>query len=90
VVLGLLERLRRKPLTDYERDVLRQEYARLARRLEQREGMLGTVRCSRCVYEEDPRAVRLLPEIRALRRTMQGIERRLGEVPDVRRSRRPA
>ncbi len=75
----------------YEREVLEREYVRIERKLQRTEKKLGTVHCSTCTKEENPRAKALMSKRRKLEKRQEEIERKIGGVPDqveARRSRR--
>ncbi len=91
----VLDRLKQlftgKQLTAYEREVLAREYDRVGQKLETKQRQLGGVQCVGCAKKEDPRANRLIAQIKALKKRQSEIEKELGgvpETPETRASRR--
>lgn len=72
----------------YEREVLEREYLRNEEKLERTKHKLGTVHCSTCTKEEDPRAKKLMSRRRKIEKRQAEIERKLGGVPDQVEARR--
>lgn len=72
----------------YEREVLEREYLRIEKKLQRTEKKLGTVHCSTCTKEENPRAKSLMSKRRQLQKRQSEIERKIGGVPDAVKARR--
>ncbi len=90
MVLEKLKRLVTSPpdLDPYEQQLLEKEHAKISRQVEQIEGRLDHVQCASCVKKEEPQANRLIAKKKALQKTLDDIEWKLGYVPESKSKRR--
>ncbi|MDX1610985.1 MAG: hypothetical protein R3185_01365 [Candidatus Thermoplasmatota archaeon] len=84
-MLGKLKRLiqGRPDLDAYEEKVLEQEHQKLQGQIQRIEARLDHVQCASCVKKEEPAANRLIAQKRALLKTMEDIEWKLGYTPEA-------
>lgn len=89
MVLEKLKRLITSPpeLDPYEEELLEKEHRRISREVERLEGRLDTVQCASCVNKEETHANRIIAQKRALRKTLDDIEWKLGYVPEAKSKR---
>lgn len=74
----------------YQRRTLEREYERNHAKIASLKRQLGGVKCSSCPKEEDPRARRIIDEVRRLEDRNEEIEAKLGGVPDSLEAQREA
>lgn len=92
MVLEKLKRLVTGPpdLDPYEEELLAKEHAKISRKIEQLDGRLDTVECASCVKKEETGANRVIAKKKALQKTLDDIEWKLGYVPESKSKRRRA
>lgn len=76
--LGLVEEAE-----GYEREALKREYRRLERKIQRRERELEETPTAKGKKKQNPKARRLLSEVRKLRKRQDEVEMRLGGKPDT-------
>lgn len=76
--LGLVEEAE-----GYEREALKREYRRLERKIQRRERELEETPTAKSKKKQNPKARRLLGEVRKLRKRQDEVETRLGGKPDT-------
>lgn len=83
-MLEKLKRLVTSPpdLDPYEERLLEKEHGKITRQIQQLDSRLDHVECASCVKKEDPKANRLIAQKRALGKTLDDIEWKLGYTPE--------
>lgn len=91
-MLEKLKRLVTSPpeLDPYEEELLAKEHAKISRKIEQLDSRLDHVECASCVKKEETSANRVIAKKKALQKTLDDIEWKLGYVPESKSKRRRA
>lgn len=76
--LGLVEEAE-----GYEREALKREYRRLERKIQRRERELEDTPTAKSKKKQNPKAKRLVEEVRKLRKRQSEVETRLGGAPET-------
>ncbi len=71
-----------KDLTAYEREVLERQHSRLSSKISDLEAKLAKVPAAKSKKQQNPQAVKLMSQIKKLKKERQGIEKDLGGAPD--------
>jgi predicted nuclease with TOPRIM domain len=67
----------------YEREALKREYRRLERKIQRRERELEETPTAKGKKKQNPKARRIIDEVRKLRKRQSEVETRLGGPPDT-------